>query len=314
MKPASVISLIVAVLLIIAGFVTCMIAKNMAEAEGQPLFAEDREYGLVNTIDLTDTSISKLECNVDDAEIHIIGKSEKSYMELVNFRENYYSFSDSNRVITFDEVADVTSMLKFWENGVSFKGIRYLFTAKTEEPVGDKVLNLYLGGENVDLKIVSITGKNCKVYLDNLEYNADYTITLENGELHCSRLRTQSKLVYSGDTLALDLDVSSFAQSEITCKDLTITGYRAGLSLAEIQCDTIQMDFTPNMNVSGMNCNIALESGSVTVNDNMLGTGFLQQTGSPTRFNITAVEGDIVLKDPPSQSEITGGDTGTPAN
>ncbi len=314
MKPASVISLIVAVLLVIAGFVTCMIAKNMAEAEGQPLFAEDRDYGLVNTIDLAETSISKLELNVDDAEIHIVGKSEASYMELVNFRENYYSFSDSNRVLTFDEVGDVTSMLKFWENGMSFKGIRYLFTAGGEEPVGDKVINLYLGGDGVDLKIVNITGKNCKVFLEKLDYNADYTIALETGELSCTNLRTQSKLSYTGTTLGLNLDVASFGTAEIQCTDLTVNGYRAGMPLTDITCDTIRMDFTPNMAVSSITYNIALESGSVTVNDNMLGTGFQQTTPTPTRFNVTAKEGEIVLKNPPTQAEITGGASNSPAN
>ena len=150
--------MIVAVLLIIAGFVTCLIAQNMAEAEGQMLFAENRDYGLVNTLDLAETAISKLEINVQDADVHIYGGSESSYIELVNFRENYYSCNTSNRVVTFDEVPDVTSMLKFWENGVSFKGIRYLLAFGEEEPVGDKVINIYLGGENIDLKIVSVTG------------------------------------------------------------------------------------------------------------------------------------------------------------
>ncbi len=314
MKPASVISLIVAVLLVIAGFVTCMIAKNMAEAEGQPLFAEDREYGLVNTMDLTDTAISKLELNVDDAEIHIYGKSEKSYMELVNFRENYYAFSDSNRVISFDEVADVTSMLKFWENGVSFKGIRYLFTAKDEEPVGDKVINLYLGGDKVDLKIVNITGKNCKVFLDNMEYNADYTIALENGELTCNKVRTLSNLVYTGTTLALDMELSHIATVIIDCTDLTLNGFRAGLPQTDITCDSIRMDLTPNANISALTYNISLETGSVTVNGNMLGTGFQQVTPSTTRFTISAVEGDITLNDPPSQAEITGGNGSKPSN
>ncbi len=314
MKPASVISLIVAVLLVIAGFVTCMIAKNMAEAEGQPLFAEDRDYGLVNTIDLSETSISKLELNVNDVEIRIVGKSDTSYMELVNFRENRYSFSDSNRVLTFDEVGDVTSMLKFWENGMSFKGIRYLFTAGGEEPEGDKVINLYLGGDGVDLKIVNITGQNCQVYLENLDYNADYTIALETGELSCSNLRTQSNLSYTGTTLGLQLDVASFGTAEIQCTDLTVNGFRAGLPLVDITCDTIQMDLTPNMTVSSITYNIALESGSVTVNDNMLGTGFQQATPTPTRFNLTAKEGEIVLKNPPSQAEITGGASAAPAN
>ena len=44
MKPTSIISLIIAVLLTIVGLVTCFIAQNMAESSGEQLFA-DRSDG-----------------------------------------------------------------------------------------------------------------------------------------------------------------------------------------------------------------------------------------------------------------------------
>ena len=80
---------------------------------------------LVNTVDLTESEISKIELIVSDAEINIIGRSEKACIEFVNFRENYYNLSAANRVLSFSEIPDITSMLKFWENGFTFKGMRY---------------------------------------------------------------------------------------------------------------------------------------------------------------------------------------------
>ena len=293
--------MIVAVLLIIAGFVTCLIAQNMAEAEGQMLFAENRDYGLVNTLDLAETAISKLEINVQDADVHIYGGSESSYIELVNFRENYYSCNTSNRVVTFDEVPDVTSMLKFWENGVSFKGIRYLLSFSEEEPVGDKVINIYLGGENIDLKIVSVTGTTCNVYLENMAYNADYTITLEDGSLHATNVRTSSTLTVTGNKAALDLQTSYFNTCSIQCTDLTMDTMRAAMPMTTIQCTTIDADIITSQSVASLNYSVALESGSVTVNGNNLGTGFVQNASSNNLFTLTAESGEVILTDPPVQ-------------
>ena len=297
--------MIVAVLLIIAGLVTCLIARNMAEAEGQQLFAENRDYGLVNTLDLSETSVSKLELNVQDADIHIYGNQESSYIELVNFRENYYSCNTSNRVVTFDEIPDVTSMLKFWENGVSFKGIRYLLSFGEEEPAGDKVINIYLGGENIDLKIIAITGGLCNVYLEDLSYGADYTITLEDGSLHCTNVRTSSALTVGGSKAVLDLQTSSFNTCTFECTDLTIETFRTFMPMTAIRCETIDADLTPSQTVASLNYNVALESGSVTVNGNNLGTGFVQNASSNNRFELTAASGTVILNDPPAQTNIT---------
>lgn len=294
--------MIVAVLLIIAGFVTCLIAQNMAEAEGQMLFAENRDYGLVNTLDLAETAISKLEINVQDADVHIYGGSESSYIELVNFRENYYACNTSNRVVTFDEIPDVTSMLKFWENGVSFKGIRYLLAFGEEEPVGDKVINIYLGGENIDLKIVSVTGQSCNVSLENMTYNADYTMALEEGSLHCSNMKSSSMLTVTGNKVALDLQNSSFGTCNIQCTDLTLDAMKVFMPMTSIQCTSIDADITPTQTVASLNYSVTVKNGSVTVNGNNLGTGFVQNASSNNRFDITAESGEVLLSDPPKEN------------
>lgn len=297
MRPASVISIIVAVLLIVAGFVTCLIAKSMAEAEGQALFAETRDYGLVNTIDLAETNISKLDIRVSDADVHIYGGSETSYIETVNFRDNYYSCNTSNRVVTFDEVADVTSMLKFWENGISFKGLRYLLSFEKEEPVGDKVLNIYLGGENVDLKIVTLTGEKCNVYLENITYSTDYTLTLTDGTLSCTNV-SASVVTLDGESVILNMQSSTFSSCNIDCVALTMDIEKGAMPMTTIHCDTIEADIIPKKPVNTLNYNVKLESGSVIVNGNDLGTGFSQSASSNNNFVLEAVSGHITLTDP----------------
>ena len=299
MKPTSIISMVVAVLLIIAGFVTCLVAENMAEAEGQALFAENRDYGLVNTIDLAETAISKLAITVSDAQVNVYGGSETSYIELVNFRENYYSFSDSNRVVTFDEIPDVTSMLKFWENGMSFKGIRYLLTFNEEEPEGDKVINVYLGGDNIDLKIMNITGTNCEVHLDNLVYNTEYTFDLPGGSVIMNKCLNGTSMNLTGTDIVLDMTESSINTCNVHCSNLDFTGYRVMMPMTIIDCEVASMDLTPAQNLSTLNFDLTLEFGSISVSGSDVGTSFLQNASSNNRIVLTAVSGEVVLNDPP---------------
>ena len=76
MKPASIISLVIAVLLIVVGLVSCFIAQNMAKANGEYLFAEDRGADSVYTVDLTDSEISKIELIASKVQVNIYGRQE----------------------------------------------------------------------------------------------------------------------------------------------------------------------------------------------------------------------------------------------
>ena len=125
MKPTSIISLIIAFVLVVAGLITCFVAQNIASSNGEFIFAESRDGDLVNTVEISE-DISKIELIVENAEINIHGSSDRSYIEFINFNENYYTLSHSNTLLSFNEIPDLLSMVKFWESGFSFKGMRYI--------------------------------------------------------------------------------------------------------------------------------------------------------------------------------------------
>lgn len=188
MKPTSIISLIVAFLLVVAGLVTCFVAQNIASANGEFIFAESRGDDLVNTIDVGE-DISKIELIFENAEVNIRGGSDKSYIEFVNFSENYYSLSKSNTIISFDELPDLMSMLKFWENGFSFKGMRYILNfSKPSEDV-KKSVNVYLTKDQ-NLKIIDIKSDNCTLNIENIEINCDYKIFANDVTVNANTLKT----------------------------------------------------------------------------------------------------------------------------
>ena len=91
MKPASIISLIVAAVIIVIGIVTCTVANSKANQSGNLLFAETRGEDSVNTIDISGRDLIKVSLNFGDADVSIYGTTGESYIEFINFPESFTS-------------------------------------------------------------------------------------------------------------------------------------------------------------------------------------------------------------------------------
>lgn len=229
MKPTSIISLVIAVLLVVVGLVGCIIAQNMAKANGEYLFAESRGDDMIQTVDLTDSDISKIELIADNVRINIYGRQEKSYIEFVNFRENYYSLSTANRVISFDEIPDVKSMLKFWENGFSFKGMRYILNFNNQNDEGrEKVINVYISNDK-EIKFFDIKSDTLELNINSMTTGTDYNITTKNAVINADILRTSSAFNINAGTndapaqsIALDFETALLQYLNVNAKELNL--------------------------------------------------------------------------------------------
>lgn len=307
MKPTSIVSLIIAVLLVVLGLVTCMIAQNMATANGEFLFSETREDGLVNTVDLTESEISKIELIVADAEINIIGRSDKACIEFVNFRENYYNLSAANRVLSFSEIPDITSMLKFWENGFSFKGMRYILNfAKDQEqsPDAKKVINLYLTGDK-EIKIFEIQADNCTLNIQSMTTATDYNITVENAEITATGLKTTSNFnINSKETdvpaqsVTLNMKTALVAHLNVNAHELNMDAdvYRCSAE-TNIICDTGLVDIATVKKTDTLKLDLASETGTITLDGIDAGSTYTQTTqdAEGTKIIIQTKDADIRL-------------------
>ncbi len=291
MKPASIISLVIAVLLIIVGLVGCFIAQNMAQANGEYLFSESRGDNSVQTIDLTDSEISKIELIAPDVEVNIYGRQKKSYIEFVNFRENYYSLSNANRVLSFDEIPDVKSMLKFWENGFTFKGMRYILQFHNkEEENKQKVINIYLAN-NKNIKIFDIKIDNLKLNIADMTSGTDYNITTKNAVIDLNVLRTSSTFNINsaeGDTpaesVSLKFNTATLVQNiNINAKDLNWVADRFRVSgSAVINAESGDIDLVTinaqSNNPSDLRLDITT-NGTITIADSQVQSPFTQAGG-----------------------------------
>ena len=234
MKPTSIISLIVAVLLVIVGLVTCFIAQNMAQSNGEQLFADHVDGNTSISEEINLDNLERISVVFSSGRINIYGNcdtpgadhySDVSKIELVNFKENYYTLTRSSNLLSFDETGDITSMLKFWENGFSFKGMRYILNMEqirefidqrkltAEDEDREKQINIYLtkeavekatenGEDSLGLKQIQITARGaagCKVRIDNMRTNTDYNITAEKVDLTVTQTRTDSFINVKAD-------------------------------------------------------------------------------------------------------------------
>ena len=307
MKPASIIALIIAVMLIVLGFSTCLIAKNMASANGEMLFSEKQAEGFVNRFSFKEgEEVAKLSMKVNDASIYIYGQSGLSepYVEIVNFRDSYYTATHANQVFSFDEVPDVLSMFKFWENGFSFRGMRYIVNFNNRKPEGEKIIRIYLTPTTGALKIIDIEGDNCKVYLDTLMEGGDFKINLTHGAIHADSIKVGSMFQITGEELEIDITASRLSKWNIQCPTLQLKADNIFASQANIQFTDGMADITTTQTVSSLNCTLNSQYGTIYINGNALGDSFSQSASNGALWTVQTENGTIAMQN--ATSPITG--------
>ena len=273
MRPASIVALVLSVLMIIGGFITCSIAKKMADENNESLFGEAFSTDGSHPVDLEGKDFEKIELILEDAEINIYGNEDRNLIEFINFSSNYYALSTNSKTISFNENPSLYSAINIWENGFNFKGMRYFInkdTLKQVKSTGKKIVNIYLK-EDAPLNAVEITGEKISLNIRNISLKCDYTIlasdiTITTAGVSSTSFITargpgdskppagQIKFTSSSDTVgALRLSSDSLS---LQASSLTITGKTS------ISCKTgsvnLSLTSAPSMEINSL--------GLVTVN------------------------------------------------
>lgn len=200
MKKRSKLFLLISGIIFAVGIVVCLVGVSVSSSEDMQLYAQkvgdsdDRGY----VYDFGDGSTDKIKISVADADVSVYGGCERSYVEIINFNENLCSYSGNDAIITFREAAEVEGITGIWENGLTFKGLRYLlrFTPK-DRP---KKVNVYLESSE-KVKAIEIKLQKGDVTVSDLNTVSDFKITLESGKVSFSEVITDSavKINASGE-------------------------------------------------------------------------------------------------------------------
>lgn len=192
MKPTSIIFLILAAVLIIAGAVTCSVAQSSAKKENISIFCYDyNENGEpIEKIDLTTENINKITVSLSDCDVEIIAGAEKSELELVNFEKYKYSLSTSDSELELTDSIGIKSVIRFNSGSFSFEGLRYIFPfggkGKPKIPESAQRKAIIRLADTTVVKSASVEVENGDVSAEGLALKADFKVDVGNGNIRVS--------------------------------------------------------------------------------------------------------------------------------
>ena len=300
MKPTSIIFLLVALIIILTGWLVCRQAENKAEAEGIAIFEQtlDSDKNSVYSFQFgKDEVYNKLELIIDKADVYIYGGYTDPYMELVNFDEGSYTMTTANRNISVDTSLDLMSVIKFWESGFSFKGFRNYFRAGTDETVISKRVNVYLPTDG-DLNVINIKLDSGSVTVANLDTSVDLTLTLGSGNAVLTSVATKSHLkcdiktggLYLSDVSA-DTLTSTISEGDVTAENFNFKNINIVGTTTNVYIKAVQSTAFYDLYLSARRGNVKIDGEDKGVQYNMDSSN----TGDSTVL-ITVASGNIIME------------------
>ena len=246
MKKTSIVFLVVSVLLVATGFYLKNMGQKQAKKAGIELYKQELTDGgdLVETIDFSLEDTNKININLKDTDINIIGGANKNYVEIVNFNMLEYSAYPNNR--SFNIENDLVSSLTGRAEGgnISFDGVRDFVRFNKHNK--NKVLNIYLAA-NSEVKIFEIKLEKGNISVSKMNQTCDYNITLENGNVTLS------------DTPTVSLANFDIKKGNIVLDKTFITN-------TNVKIENGNIDFTSFSNIT-YDFEIETETGEIKVNE-----------------------------------------------
>ena len=247
MKRISKTLLLTAAIIAVSGLLVCLFALGVCSKTGEQIYSskigDERGY----TYEFGDKNADKIKINVTDADVTVIGGSEKSYIEVINFNEILSSYVANNAMISFTETVGATDAMGNLESILSFKGLRYIL--RPVPPQKSKAVNIYLSGEE-KVKAFDIKINRGNVRIENISTLSDYDVKMESGKLYIGNVHTEStvEIEATGDM------VTEVTFAKVSAYSVTLSAKRAkftgeGLVSHELEMNvtagSAAFDFTP---------------------------------------------------------------------
>ncbi|MBQ2252158.1 MAG: hypothetical protein II329_04235, partial [Clostridia bacterium] len=219
MKPASIISIFIALVLIVGGYFLCAYARSTAPSDaaidGTTSLSEDGN--VVTELTLAGQTFSKVNVSVSGCKVEIHGGAEASYITLVNFNENTYIAAAGEKVLTVSNRISFLDYFNLDGTGVTFSGVwktlRSFFTYDTSE--AEREIHIYLGSDAEISQINVNVDKGTTLRLVDIDKNCDVTVKTVNSNAEISNVNVASMSV-SGSGSDISIGNSSANNFEYT--------------------------------------------------------------------------------------------------
>ena len=208
MRSASIISLILAAVLIVVGVIICVIAGNMASKDPSlDLYADriDADGDAVNVYSLEGKNAKNIVIDLKRAHVNVIGGADRSRVEVVNYPSKAYDYwvSDGTVHIKDATVWSIFTNIRISESGFGFTGLRhYLNLGAYKDKV--RVINIYLSAGD-RLSAVDIDLDNGDVSLSDISPLTTCDVAVANGSVSMVNVTGEGKATVSAGTGGIEM-------------------------------------------------------------------------------------------------------------
>lgn len=194
MRPTSVIFLILSVVMIAGGVVTCISAQKIAEANDIELLVQetDENFNGIETYEFDDINTNKITLKLKEVDVNIYGNAEATYIKLTNFSKNTFEYSISNKNLTVDDSINLYSLFQFTSGGLNFNGLRhFIYYDRFKDK--QKTVDIYINRQD-DIKQFDISVESGTITVSDIPKQADFLLKVGEGEVNISNMKIISTI------------------------------------------------------------------------------------------------------------------------
>jgi len=222
LKPASIISICISLVLIIGGYFLCAHARstapNDAAIDGNTSLSEDGN--VVTELTLTGQTFSKVDIDISNCKVEIHGGAEASSVTLVNFYENTYIAAAGEKVLTVSNQITLLDYINLDGTGVTFSGVwktlRSFFTYDTSD--AQQEIHIYLGNDAEISQISVAVDSGTTLRLVDIDRDCDISVKVTDSNAEISNVNVASMSV-SGSGSEITIGNASATNFEYTAKN-----------------------------------------------------------------------------------------------
>ena len=304
MKLGSIVGLIIAAILIIAGIIMCIVGSSSAKSEGRELLMQIDGSG-THYVQEVSSETTKISLDCESAKIIINGNAESSYIEFTNFNPNKYSVSATANVISFSESADISSLLDLGDFGFSFKGLRYFLDPRNDDfDELEKTIVVNLSADS-KLKIIDIKAENADVTAKSFTVSGDIILNVKTGTVSLDSSSASSTLSIAGDDLKTSINGCTGKTLRYSARKSELSANGCDFTNSEIASEEGRIDVISEVTLDDRHIALTSESGGILFNTKPVASPFnyeppVGEDGEEKKasFKITAKSASVNIQFP----------------
>ncbi len=312
MKPSSIVSIFVSLVLIVSGYILCAQARakapNDAAIDGNTLVNEDGN--VVTEVSLEGQTFSTVNINVENCKVEVHGNAKESSITFINFNENTYIAGCGEKVLTVSNKVSLLDYLNFNGSGVKFSGVwktlRSFLNYDTSN--GKREIHVFLA-EDADISKINIScSDSSNLQVLDIEKDCDISFSAYDSTLEISNIGAAAMTV-SGDSSEISLGNARVTSFEYLATNTSFTA--SGIVAENLTVDTKSSDVSL-LNSDFRNISTNLETGDFVLSTKYddssyfrkiaITEGVITLEGTEIGQNYNSPEGEIAETKPGSMT------------